>query len=126
VDEHAVFFKPIVTGNERECNACTRACTQCRASIKDQQGRGRDNPMARDLIELARDDSFDWAALVSSDLLLIPAVRYVQSHGRRIIHGCFPPIAMDLTRECWASIDLSLPDRPPRMTSNLPVAGEGA
>ena len=90
----------------RECWGCYKACTQCQGGNTDPGGRGRDNPMAGDLIELARDDEYDWAVVVSSDLLLIPAVRYLQSHGRKIIHGCFPPIAMDLTRECWASIDL--------------------
>jgi len=69
-------------------------------------GQGHDNPIYGDLLELAREDEYDWAVDVSHDLLLIPVVRYLQSHGRKIIQGCFPPVAMDLTRECWASIDL--------------------
>jgi len=62
--------------------------------------------MCGDLLELAREDGYDWAVIVTTDLLLIPVVRYLQAHGRKIVHGCFPPIAMDLTDECWASIDL--------------------
>lgn len=89
---------------KRECWGCYRACTHCQAGMG---GQGRGNSMAKDLLELAREDEYDWAVVVSADLLLIPVVRYLQSHGRKIIHGCFPPVAMDLTKECWASIDLS-------------------
>jgi hypothetical protein len=95
----------------RECSGCYAACTHCKGGANNPGGKGRDNPIAGDLLELARADEFDWAVVVSADLLLIPVVRYLQSHGRKIIHGCFPPVAMDLTKECWASIDLRPLDR---------------
>jgi hypothetical protein len=101
-----VIFKQRGSGAKRECWGCYKACTHCQAGAGDPGGRGRDNPIADDLLELARENAYDWAVVVSADLRLIPVVRFVQSHGRKIIHGCFPPVAMDLTRECWASIDL--------------------
>jgi hypothetical protein len=97
-------------GVKRECQACGKTCTHCQAgATSDPGGRGRESLLADDLIELAREDAYDWAAVVSTDLLLIPVVRFVQAHGRKIVHGCFPPVALDLTQECWASIDLSRP-----------------
>jgi len=103
--EHVVF-KQSRRGDRRECWGCYKECTHCQAATGNPARQGLDNPIADDLIELARDDAFDWAVVVSTDLGLISVVRFVQSHGRKIIHGCFPPLAMDLTRECWASIDL--------------------
>lgn len=102
----SVVLRERGVGPRRECQACAKACTHCRGGTKEVGGQGRDNPIATDLLELARDDPYDWAVVVSTDLLLIPWVRYLQTHGRKIIHGCFPPVATDLTKECWASVDL--------------------
>lgn len=107
-----VVVKQGAIGVKRECGACYKACTHCQGGDKDPGGHSRDNPIAGDLIELAREDEYDWAVVISADQLLIPAVRYLQSHGRKIIHGCFAPIARDLTRECWAPIDLRVLSRP--------------
>ena len=101
-----VVFKPQTGGINQACWGCAKACTHCQEGTKGSGGQGHDNPIHGDLLELARDDVYDWAVVVTADLLLIPVIRYLQSHGRKTIHGCFPPVAMDLTRECWASIDL--------------------
>jgi hypothetical protein len=90
----------------QECTICGKACTHCKGSVKSPGGRGHDNPIAIDLISLAREDAYDWAAIVTTDTWLGPIVKFIQSHGRKVIHGCLPPIAADLTRACWASIDL--------------------
>jgi len=99
-----VYAQP-ESGTGVECQACNR-CTHCRIGPNRPGPRGLDNHIARALLRLARDDAYDWAVIVSTDVLLIPVIRYLQSHGRKIIHGRFPPIAADLSRECWASIDL--------------------
>jgi hypothetical protein len=113
-----VVVKQRATSTRRECWSCYKACTHCQASTGKSGGHGGDNPVGADLIKFARDDKYDWAIVISADLRLIPVVRFVQSRGRKIIHGCFPPVAMDLTRECWASIDLRTLNRvsadPPR------------
>lgn len=106
-----VVFRQRATDVKRKCWGCYQACTHCQGGSVDLGGQGRNNPIADDLLELAREDEYDWAVVVCTDLLLIPVVRYLQSLGRKIIHGCFPPVAMDLTKECWASIDLRLLNR---------------
>jgi hypothetical protein len=108
-----VVFKPLAGGINRACWSCAKACTHCQEGTKGSGRQGHDNPIHGDLLEFARDDVYDWAVIVTADLLLIPVIRYLQSHGREVIHGCFPPVAMDLTEECWASIDLRPLNRGP-------------
>lgn len=104
-----VVFREPGRGLRRECQGCGKACTHCQGgALKIPERTGRDNPIANDLLGLVRDDAYDWAVVVSTDLLLIPVIRYLQEHGRKIIHGRLLPIAMDLTKECWASIDLQV------------------
>jgi hypothetical protein len=105
-EAESVVFRQRATEVNRKCWGCYKACTHCQGGTADPGGQGSDNPIANDLLELARKDEYDWAVVVCAELRLIPVVRYLQSHGRKIIHGCFPPVAMDLTKECWASIDL--------------------
>jgi hypothetical protein len=100
-----VIFKPRRTGVNRACWGCYKACTHCGRAAREGW-QGGDNPIADDLLDLGREDQYDWAVVVTTNLRLIPVVSYLQSHGRKIIHGCFSPVAMDLTQECWASIDL--------------------
>jgi hypothetical protein len=101
-----VIFRQRATEIKRPCWSCYRQCTHCQASTTDRGRQGPADPIAKDLLELARKDEFDWAVVLSIDLRLIPVVRHLQSHGRAVIHACFPPIAMDLTKACRASIDL--------------------
>lgn len=102
-----VVYRGTGVGAKRECPGSCKVCTHCHGgNVPASSGQGRDNPISGDLIQLARHDAYDWGVLVSSDTLLVPVVRFVQSRGRKIVHGCFPPVAADLTKECWASIDL--------------------
>ena len=98
---------PSVPGECRACDvAGTPRCLRCRGNAGRTGGTGLDSPLAADLLTLAREDGYDWGVLVSSDMYLIPVVKYLQGRGRRIIHAGFPPVAADLSRACWASIDL--------------------
>ncbi len=67
-----VVFKWRAAGAKRECWACYKACTHCQGGNRDPGGQDCDNPIADDLIELARDDEYDWAVVVSADLLTHP------------------------------------------------------
>ena len=101
-----VYVYSRASGGPPKCWSCPGPCTGCQAGSKERGGRGHNNPIAQDLMVLAREDAYDWAVVVSADTWLGPVVRFIQSHGRKIIHGCFPPLAAELTKECWASIDL--------------------
>jgi hypothetical protein len=109
-------FQEIIQG-PGECCACDLArtpnCHRCRnmavggvASVVEA--------MATDLFRLTREDAFDVVLLVSSDLGLIPAVRFLEGRGKRVVHGAFPPRARDLSAACSAVIDLGALMVPPR------------
>jgi uncharacterized LabA/DUF88 family protein len=97
-------------GTSGECHACdvagTPRCTRCRGNVGRVSQRGLDSPLAADLLALARVGAYDGAILVSSDLGLVPVVDFLQGKGLRIIHAGFSPLAADLSRACWAAIDL--------------------
>jgi hypothetical protein len=93
-----------------ECLACdlarTPGCHHCRASSGAPVAGGVREALQADLFRLVREDAFDVAVLVSSDLGLIPIVRYLQGRGKRVIHAAFPGRGSDLSRVCAAAFDV--------------------
>lgn len=92
-----------------ECHAPVEACpvTTCGASMKRTTEKGIDTAIVTDMIRLAWEDSWDLAVLISADSDFVPAVEYLNSKGRKVIHGGFPPAGMELARKCWASFDIT-------------------
>lgn len=91
------------------CQACHKeieTCPHCGERIRRTGEKGIDTGLVTDLIMGAWEDAYDTAVLVSSDADFIPAVRFIQTKGKRVIHACFPPSGAELQRECWASVDL--------------------
>ena len=115
-----------VTSKERKaksapkCQAChepIETCPHCGERIRRTGEKGIDTGLVTDLIMGAWEDTYDTAVLVSSDADFIPAVRFIQAKGKRVIHACFPPSGAELQRECWSSVDLvSLLDQLPLRT----------
>jgi uncharacterized LabA/DUF88 family protein len=68
--------------------------------------KGIDTAIVTDMIKLAWEDAYNVAVLVSADRDFIPAVEFLDSKGRKVVHAGFPPGGMDLARKCWASYDL--------------------
>ena len=58
------------------------------------------------MISLAWIDNYDVAVLASSDRDFVPVVEFLEAKGKKIVHGAFPPAASELTRQCWASINI--------------------
>lgn len=63
--------------------------------------------MATGMISLAWADNYDIAVLVSSDKDFVPVAEFLQAKGIKVIHGAFPPKGAQLTRKCWASINVA-------------------
>jgi len=59
-----------------------------------------------DLLRLNRETGLDHVVIVSEDNRLIPVVRFLQTKGTVVIHGWFPPRAIDLSQACDAFVDL--------------------
>jgi hypothetical protein len=92
------------------CQACHRpidVSPHCSASVAGTVEKGVDVAIATDMIRLAWEESYDYAVLVSSDADFAPAVEFLISKGRRVIHVGFPPKGMGLAKTCWASLNMA-------------------
>ncbi|MCK4410684.1 NYN domain-containing protein [Candidatus Bipolaricaulota bacterium] len=88
------------------CHKEIELCPHCGAEIRRTGEKGIDTGLVTDLIMGAWEDIYDTAVLVSSDADFIPAVRFIQTKGKRVINACFPPSSAELQRECWSSVNL--------------------
>lgn len=92
------------------CHTEVRFCPnpECQADMRGTEEKGVDTRIATDLISLAWDGNYDAVVLVSSDRDFVPVVEFLGNRGIKVVHGAFPPAAMELLQACWASI--SIPD----------------
>ena len=88
------------------CHEEIEACPKCNARIVATVEKGVDTAIATDMIRLAWEDAYDIAVLVTSDSDLVPAAKFLDQKGRRIVQGGFPPSGVELATACWASFDL--------------------
>lgn len=96
-----------VTGPK--CPACKGIVTNCPSCANDMRGteeKGVDVRIATDMIMLAWVDSYDVAVLVSADSDFVPVAQFLQTKGKKVVHGQFPPLGANLSQKCWGSIDL--------------------
>jgi len=92
-----------------QCNHCHQPIETCPLCAKDIAGtveKGVDTAIVTDMIRLAWEDSYDIGVIVSSDADMIPAVKFLDQRGYKIVQAGFPPKGIDLATTCWASIDL--------------------
>jgi uncharacterized LabA/DUF88 family protein len=62
--------------------------------------------MVTDLLALAWESAWEVAILLSSDRDFIPAVQMLNRKGYRVLNAHFPPMGAELSKVCWASLDL--------------------
>lgn len=95
--------------NPPNCPACHKPidiCPHCHVSTAGTVEKGVDTAMVTDLLSLAWENAWEVAILLSSDRDFIPAVQMLDRKGYRVLNAHFPPIGAELSRTCWASIDL--------------------
>lgn len=95
--------------NSPVCPSCHRAvpaCPACGADMRGSEEKGVDTRLTTAMISLAWIDNYDVAVLVSSDRDFVPVVEFLETKGKKVVHGAFPPAAAEVTRKCWASIDI--------------------
>lgn len=74
--------------------------------MRGSEEKGVDTRLTTAMISSAWIDNYDVAVLVSSDRDFVPVVEFLETKGKKVVHGAFPPAAAELTRQCWASIDI--------------------
>ena len=106
---------PVVVPRQRKrsgatCPSCFSGmdvCASCGASMRGMEEKGVDVRIATDMISMAWEGAYDVAVLVSSDRDFIPVVNFLATRVVKVVHGAFPPVASELSRACWAGIDVS-------------------
>ena len=91
------------------CNLChqeIQSCPSCGNRLAGTIEKGIDTALVTDMIRLAWEGAYDVGIVVSSDRDLVPVVEFLDSKGRKIIQGGFPPSGLHLATACWASFDL--------------------
>ncbi len=92
------------------CHKLIEKCPhpECGQPIVATVEKGVDTLLVTDMIRLAWEDAYEIAVLVSSDRDFIPAVKYLDLKGRKVIQAGFPPKGNDLAMACWGSFDVYL------------------
>ncbi len=93
------------------CPACHKEIThcphaECAQAIVATAEKGVDTLIVTDLIRLGLSNTYDVAVLASADADMIPAVDYVQTSGKKVIHAAFPPHGVALSGKCWGHFDV--------------------
>ena len=87
----------------QDCRKPILDCPHCDRVLRRTVEKGVDTALATDLVELAVDNLFDSAILVSADADFVPAVELVQRRtGKRVIHAYFRPRGQELRNTCWS------------------------
>ena len=88
------------------CHVVVDSCLACGSDMRGTEEKGVDTRIATDMISMAWDGNYDIAVLVSSDRDFVPVVRFLRSRAIKVVHGAFPPVAAELSQECWARVDI--------------------
>lgn len=88
------------------CKGLVHSCPSCGGDMRGTEEKGVDVRIATDMIMLAWVDSYDVAILVSADSDFVPVAQFLQTKGKKIVHGQFPPKGSHLSQKCWGSIDV--------------------
>ena len=92
------------------CPDCQKEMVVCPYCARELQTptveKGVDTAIATDMIRLAWEDAYDVAVIASSDRDLVPAVKFIDAKGKKIIQAGFPPSGFHLATACWASFDV--------------------
>ena len=88
------------------CRGLVHSCPACGNDMRGTEEKGVDVRIATDMIMLAWVDAYDVAILVSADSDFVPVAQFLQTKGKKIVHGQFPPGGANLSQKCWGSIDV--------------------
>jgi uncharacterized LabA/DUF88 family protein len=88
------------------CGADNEKCQACGEPFMWAPEKGVDTAIVTDFLSLASEDAYEVAVLLSSDADHIPAVEWVQAHGRKVINATWSNHGFDLATSCWASFEL--------------------
>ncbi len=75
--------------------------------MRGTEEKGVDTRIVTDMMSLAWADGYNVALLISADRDFVPVAEELQKRGIKVIHGRFGVKGMELSKKCWASIDIA-------------------
>jgi uncharacterized LabA/DUF88 family protein len=90
-----------------KCHLEVSHCPHCAASMKGTNEKGIDTAIVTDMIRLAWEGTWDVAVLISADADFVPAVEFLSQKDKKVVHAAFPPMGAELSKKCWASLDIT-------------------
>lgn len=91
----------------QNCNYPILMCPNCNQQLRKMVEKGVDTGIVTEMMQGAWDNIYDVAVILSSDKDIIPAVDYLGTRNKKIIHASFGNSGMHLSQKCWARINLS-------------------
>lgn len=88
------------------CHVAAETCPSCGADMRGTEEKGVDTRIVTDMMSLAWADGYNAALLISADRDFVPIAEELQKRGVKVIHGRFGVRGMELSKKCWASLDL--------------------
>ena len=93
-----------------KCPICQKTilkCPFCSSPIKRTVEKGVDVSIVTDMLQHAWDGTYDAAVLVTADTDFIPAIKFLDTRGKKIIHAGFDPDGAEVAKACWSHINLT-------------------
>ncbi len=90
----------------RSCNNSFEKCPNCSAFFGRASEKAIDSLIVTDLINLAWENAYDVALLVSSDRDFILAIDTLQRKNFKVVNATWQGHGHELSRVCWASLSL--------------------
>ncbi|MGD9364276.1 MAG: NYN domain-containing protein [Desulfobacteraceae bacterium] len=91
------------------CNTCHNSitdCPHCQNPLDRTVEKGVDAAIVTDMLQHAWDNNYDLGVLISDDADFVPAVQFLNSRGKRIVHAGFNNSGRNLANNCWKHIDM--------------------
>lgn len=92
------------------CNSCQAEivnCPSCKALLERTVEKGVDTAIVTDMLQHAWDNTYDMGILLSGDADFIPAVKFLNIRGKKIVHASFTGLGQNLANQCWKQINLA-------------------
>ena len=92
-----------------KCNSCQYQitnCPSCEGKLELTTEKGVDTAIVTDMLQHAWDNTYDTGVLLSGDADFIPAVKFLNLKGKKMVHASFINLGQDLANQCWMQVDL--------------------
>ncbi|MEB2600054.1 NYN domain-containing protein [Burkholderia cenocepacia] len=92
-----------------DCPSCHNQiaqCPSCNSKMDATEEKGVDTRLSVQMLDLAVNNAFDCAVIITHDSDMVPAVEFVQARGKVAFHFGFTPVGAELRKACSHNFDM--------------------